>query len=57
MTGQEFCELLELDYNEIVESRTKECQKNLNYFLLELIKIKSVKKCLLEHRDILLLES
>ena len=43
MTGREFCQLLELDYEEIVENRRKQSPDNLDYFLSELIKIDSVK--------------
>ena len=46
MTGKEFCDLLELDYDEIVESRKKDCLENKRYFLNELVNINSVKKTL-----------
>ena len=43
MTGKEFCQLLEIDYNEIVKYRSKQSPENLDYFLSELVKIDSVK--------------
>ena len=44
MTGREFCELLELDYDAIVRQRTADADANLRYFLSELAKIDSVKR-------------
>ncbi len=44
MTGREFCDLLELDYDEIVRQRTEDADANLRYFLSELAKIDSVKR-------------
>lgn len=46
MTGTEFCQLLEIDYDEIVEYRTRQSPDNLDYFLSELVKIESVKSWL-----------
>lgn len=43
MTGQEFCELLEIDYNAIVKKRKGDALENFNYFLSEIIKIDTVK--------------
>lgn len=43
MTGKEFCELLEIDYDEILTMRKAECAENLRYFLTELCKIQAVK--------------
>ena len=37
MTGQEFCNLLEIDYDEIVRTRKKDQKDNLEFFLLEII--------------------
>ena len=42
MTGKDFCNLLEIDYDEIVNDRKKEGPENLRYFLTELVKIDSV---------------
>lgn len=46
MTGREFCDLLELDYDAIVRERAKQAPQNLRYFVTELSKIKSVKDIL-----------
>lgn len=46
MTGEEFCRLLELDYSEIVESRSGDGPENLRYFLSELLKIDRVRRLL-----------
>ncbi len=42
LTGREFCNLFEIDYNHIIESRKKDQEENLHYFLNELIKIKEI---------------
>ena len=49
MTGREFCELLELDYDEIVKEREARVDDNLPYFLSELIKIDVVRNWLKKH--------
>lgn len=49
MTGEDFCELLELDYNEIVKEREAGVKDNLPYFLSELIKIDVVRDWLKKH--------
>lgn len=43
MTGREFCDLLEIDYEEIVESRKAHGPVNLDYFISELVRIPEVK--------------
>lgn len=43
MTGREFCELLEIDYGEIVESRKAHGPINMDYFISELVRISEVK--------------
>ena len=43
MTGREFCELLEIDYDEIVSIRSKDQETNLVYFIRELLKIDEIK--------------
>jgi len=48
MTGIEFCELLEIDYDEIVEARKKDGLANKLEFLKELVRIESVRKVLLK---------
>lgn len=44
MTGREFCELLEIDYDSIVELRRMDGPDNMKFFLSELVKIKPVRK-------------
>lgn len=46
MTGREFCELLEIDYDAIVAERQKEQPQNVLYFLKELVKIDKVRAIL-----------
>ncbi len=36
LNGREFCELLSLDYDEIVELRKRDTKQNLRYFVKEL---------------------
>ncbi len=42
MTGKEFCDLVGLDFNKIVQERKKDQQENLNYFISELKKIPEI---------------
>ena len=42
MTGREFCDLIELDYDEIIQSRTSQGPENIRYFLSELLRIDAV---------------
>jgi len=44
LTGREFCDLLEIDYEGIIASRKKDQKDNLTYFLLELLKIREIKE-------------
>lgn len=46
MTGREFCDLLELDYDKIVKARKKYGPENKMEFLRELVKIDSVRPIL-----------
>ena len=46
MTGKEFCELLEINYDKIVEMRTVDQSKNLAYFVQNLFCIKAVQDLL-----------
>ena len=46
MTGKEFCELLELDFDKIVEERKSQQKENLDYFINELKKIDEIKRSL-----------
>ncbi|MBC6405653.1 MAG: hypothetical protein GDA41_08020 [Rhodospirillales bacterium] len=50
MTGREFCQLLEIDYDAIVKARRADGADNVNFFLSELIKIDSIRDQL---RDLL----
>lgn len=43
MTGREFCNLLEIDYDELVKYRTTQGPDNFRYFMSELLKIEAVK--------------
>ena len=54
MTGQEFCNLLEIDYDEIVEVRKPDAEDNILYFLEELLRIPETKNLI---EDILASES
>lgn len=42
MTGKEFCDLVGLDFNKIVQERRKDQQENLDYFISELKKIPEI---------------
>jgi len=50
MTGRQFCELLEIDYDDIVQKRQSEQPANVRFFLRELVKIDQVRDAL---RDLL----
>jgi len=43
MTGKELCELLELDFDKIVQERKSQQKENFNYFVEELKKIPEIK--------------
>ncbi len=43
MNGQELCDILKIDYNEILEIRKKDMEDNLDYFLDELLKIEDIR--------------
>ena len=49
MTGEEFCQLLELNYDDLINERKKLSKGNMTYFLSELIKIDFVKNWLKKH--------
>ena len=51
LTGREFCDLLEIDYDAIVEARMADQELNLEYFVDELVKIPSVYERLRNHID------
>lgn len=44
MTGREFCDLLEIDYDSIVEERRADGSDNVEFFLSELVKIESIRQ-------------
>ncbi len=44
MTGKELCELLGLNFNEIIEERKEHQEENLNFFVEELKKIPEIKE-------------
>lgn len=44
MTGREFCEMLEINYDDIVAGRLTEGSDNLDYFCRELVKIPAVQE-------------
>lgn len=44
MTGREFCDLLEIDYDSIVEARRADGSDNVEFLLSELVKIESVRQ-------------
>ena len=48
MTGREFCELLEIDYDKIIAERRKDGPDNIEFFLSELVRIEVVRPRLLE---------
>ena len=47
MTGRELCELLEIEYDNIVEARRDDCSDNVDFFLSELAGIDSIRSRLL----------
>ena len=49
MTGREFCELLEIDYDEIVETRLQDGPENTKFFILELLKIPKIRNMIEQH--------
>lgn len=44
MTGREFCDLLEIDYDEIVKQRQQDADENFEYFMTELLSIDRVRE-------------
>ena len=44
MTGPEFCDLVEIDYQEMIETRKRNQEDNLRYFTEEVCRILSLKK-------------
>ena len=52
MTGREFCELVGLDYESILELRKPMAEGNISYFLRELLKIPEVKENIVQELNI-----
>ena len=48
MTGREFCELLEIEYDAIVRRRRADCYDNCEYFVEELLGIEPVRRRMLQ---------
>ena len=48
MAGREFCDLLEIDYEPIVEARRVDCADNVEFLLSELLKIEPIRQRILE---------
>ena len=46
LTGNEFCELLEISHHDLVERRRSDCAANLSYFVDQLLKIPEVRDLL-----------
>ncbi len=44
LTGRQFCELIGIDYDELVKSRLVEQQENLDYLLNEMLAIPAVRE-------------
>ena len=44
MTGKEFCDLLGINYDDIINLREKDALANFNYIITEFSKINEVKK-------------
>ena len=51
MTGREFCDLLEIDYDRIVERRRDDCGDNVEYLLSALLDIEPVRQQIRELLD------
>ena len=52
MTGREFCELVGLDYERILELRKPIAEGNISYFIRELLKIREVKENIVQELNI-----
>ncbi len=48
MTGREFCDLLEIDYDAMVEARRSDGPDNVEFLLSELLKIEPIRQRILE---------
>ena len=48
MTGKEFCDLINIDYNNIIKMRKQDANSNIEYFVEELLKIKEIRELIKE---------
>ena len=48
MTGKELCKLMSINYEDIVKKRTSHQPKNVEHFVIELLKIRKIKNMLLK---------
>jgi hypothetical protein len=44
MTGKELCDLIEIDYDEIINKRKEDAEANMTYFIDRLLDIEEIKK-------------
>ncbi len=51
LTGFELCEILGINYYEILEIRKTDAEENMDYFITELLRIDSVRKKILEKKE------
>lgn len=49
LTGKEFCELLSINYNDIISIRLQDQKENLEYFIMELLNIPKVKDLIIKN--------
>lgn len=49
LTGKELCNILKIDYQEIIDIRKKDSDDNFSYFIEELIKIPEVKEEIMKY--------
>lgn len=52
MTGREFCDLVELDHDSILELRKTMAEGKISYFIRELLKIPEVKEKIVQELNI-----
>jgi hypothetical protein len=48
MTGEEFCALVKIDYDNIIRLRKNDSVENIDYFIDELLKIANIKELIVE---------
>lgn len=51
LTGKSFCDILNLDYDKIIQTRLEDAEDNLTYFVEELLKIEQVRKKIINILD------